>query len=469
MANAGGRKAAQSAARGEKAPSPSRGRRLPGVDVKPGSVRQARLEAGLSLAKVAQGHVSAPAVFLIEAGRSRPSLPTLEHIAKRTGKPVEYFLMDNRGDDAADTALARLEDLMARQQFAEAVAEANDLLQLATSAGRLGNIRYLLGNAHLNLGRPDTAAPLLAEARGHFEATDDQLMLAECLGSLATAAYMTQDNQAGVLIEQALAICRTLRPVPPITEARLLGIKATIHSVNREWIEAIKAYEKTIEIAGSFYDLRKLALTYGGLASSHREIGRIDLAAKYAARSVALFEVLRDQVSLARAENELGLLLLARGERAAAEGHLQKSLEHAKEANLEVGTSHLMLSFCELSLEQANPVQARSFAEQALELATKHNEKASVADSHMWLGRVAAYQDDVKAADSEFGLAMRLAEEGRFEERIVRYHGAYAEVLEKRGDVTRAYEHMKKALAGTRPGLLHSDDETVAPGSSKTA
>jgi tetratricopeptide (TPR) repeat protein len=466
VANTGGSRPARAGTRGQAA---ARGRRLPGVDVKPGSVRQARLEAGLSLAKVAEGHVSAPAVFLIEVGRSRPSLPTLEHIARRTAKPVEYFLMDSRGEDAADTALARLEDLIARQQFTDAVAEANELLKLATSASRLGNIRYLLGTAHLNLGRSDLAVPLLTEARGHFEATDDRLMLAECLGSLATVAYLTQDPQAGALVEQGLAICRALRPVPPITEARLLGIKATIHSVNREWIDAIKAYEKTIEVAGSFHDLRKLAITYGGLASSHREIGRLDMAAKYAARSVALFEVLRDQVSLARAENELGLLLLARGDKAAAGGHLQKSLALAKETNLEAGRSYLMLSFCELSLQESNADEARSFADQALELADKHSEKANIAEAHMWLGRIAAHEDDHGTADREFALAMRLAEVGGFDERLVRYHGAYAEVLEKRGDVSRAYEHMKKALAGTRPGLLRGDDETGAAEKSKTA
>jgi len=71
---------------------PARRRRLPGVNLKQGVVKQARLEAGLSLAQLGKGHVTAPAIYLIETGRTRPSLPTLEHIARRTGKPVEYFL-----------------------------------------------------------------------------------------------------------------------------------------------------------------------------------------------------------------------------------------------------------------------------------------------------------------------------------------------------------------------------------------
>ena len=58
-------------------------RRLPGVNLRPGSVKQARLESGLSLAQLGKGHVTAPAIYLVETGRTRPSMPTLEHIARQ--------------------------------------------------------------------------------------------------------------------------------------------------------------------------------------------------------------------------------------------------------------------------------------------------------------------------------------------------------------------------------------------------
>ena len=69
-----------------------RGRPRPGVDVDSVRVRQARIEAGLTLAQVAGDEVSRTFIHLVEHGRSRPSKETLALIAKRTGKPVEYFL-----------------------------------------------------------------------------------------------------------------------------------------------------------------------------------------------------------------------------------------------------------------------------------------------------------------------------------------------------------------------------------------
>lgn len=71
---------------------PQRQGRRPGVKIRPGSVREARQAAGLSLAKVAGTEVTRTAVFYIEHGRCRPSMDTLQLIAERTGKPVEFFM-----------------------------------------------------------------------------------------------------------------------------------------------------------------------------------------------------------------------------------------------------------------------------------------------------------------------------------------------------------------------------------------
>jgi transcriptional regulator with XRE-family HTH domain len=68
-----------------------RGPRGSGIDVDPARVREARLEAGLSLGQVSGDDVSRTFIHLIEHGRARPSRQVLEIIARRTKKPVGYF------------------------------------------------------------------------------------------------------------------------------------------------------------------------------------------------------------------------------------------------------------------------------------------------------------------------------------------------------------------------------------------
>jgi tetratricopeptide (TPR) repeat protein len=442
------------------APRATGRRRLPGINLRQGAVKQARMESALSLAQLGKGHVTAPAIYLIETGRTRPSLPTLEHIARRTGKPIEFFLADPGGTtDETQAGLVELENLVAAAQFAEAAELGQKLLGLGSSAHRLGRIRFYLAQAQLNLGRPEEAAVLLQAAHSHFEAVDDQLMLAECLGSEASLAYLTQRPEAQTLIEQALAICRGFDPVPHPTEARLLAILAAVHLTNKEWDRAIKAYQLAIDAAGTVYDLRRLALMYGGMSNAYRETGQVEAAARFGNRSIALFEVLRDQLNLARVENNLGLVMLSMGDHAQAREHLDRSLNLFEETELEIGRSNVLLSLCELSLTEGHVKHARELALKGLELAERLDERPNVADAHIWLGKVADREGDDAGADREFQLAMSELAGLGLEERLLRCHGLYAEVLERRGDMEQAYVHMKKAFSASRPGLLHREDE----------
>jgi tetratricopeptide (TPR) repeat protein len=451
----------------EAEPRPAVRRRLPGVNIKQGTVRQARLEAGLSLAQLGKGHVTAPAIYLVETGKTRPSMPTLEHIARRTGKPVEYFLADPGGaTDENQAGLLQLEALCAASRFGDAVVLGRKLLEADASAHRLGRIRFFLAHALLNLGQPDEAGTLLHAARAHFEAIDDQLMVAECMGSEASLAYLTQKAGAQELAERALAICRRFKPVPQPTEARLLSILASVHLANKEWDLAISAYKEAIDAAGSLYDLRRLALMYTGLSDAYRETGQVDSAARFANRAIALLEVLRDRLSLARAENNLGLIMLARGDRARAHEHLDRSLGLFEETELEIGRSNVLLSLSELSLQEGFTANARELANQALELATRLEERPNVAEAHIWLGLIAEKDGNGAGVDREFDIAFAELTKLELDERLLRCHGLYAEVLERRGDMEQAYVHMKKAFAGSRPGLLQLDGDESAESAS---
>ena len=84
----------------------------------PARVREARREAGLSLAQLAGSDVSRTFIHFVEQGRSRPSQPVLALIARRTGKPISYFLAQPAGDTEPTTNLV------------------DDLTRVADQAGR---------------------------------------------------------------------------------------------------------------------------------------------------------------------------------------------------------------------------------------------------------------------------------------------------------------------------------------------
>lgn len=435
-------------------------RRLPGINLRPGAVKQARTESGLSLAQLGKGHVTAPAIYLIETGRTRPSLPTLEHIARRTGKPVEFFLAEPSGAaDETQASLIALEALVADGRHQEAVTLGLSLLDRGSSAFRLGRIRYYLGQAYLGLSQPERAAELLADARAHFEAVNDGVMLAECIGAQATLANLTESKDAVELAEEALAVCRRLKPVPGPTEARILNILAAAHVANADWDRAVTAYEEAIDVGDSAFDLRSVARMYSGLGSAYHELGEAETAARYAMRSVAVLEVLRDRVALARSENNLALVLMARGDLDGARKHLDRSLELCDQADLEFGRSQVLLSLCELAVREGDIDRAEELAEEALELAERLEEGASIAESHVWLGRIADRRGRHDVVDRAFEDAIHGFEALGMREKVLQCHGVYAEILERRGELAKAYVHMKEALQASRPGLLKREKE----------
>ena len=349
-------------------------------------------------------------------------------------------------------------------RFTEAVALGQSLLDLGTSAHRLGRIRYFVAMAYTQMGQNERAEALLAQARAHFEAVSDGVMLAECLGAEASLAYLNQRPEALALAEKALAVCRALEPVPLPIEARLLGILATAHVANLDWDKAVETYGAAIDAAGSFADLGLLATMYRGLSSAYKELGQMDTAARYATRSVALLEVLRDRIALARSENSLGLILMARGDLPAARRHLDRSIELGEETDLQLGRSRMLLSLCELCLQEDNIDRAGEFAREALALATRLHEGQNVAEAHMWLARIADKLGDADGADREFAEAIQGLEQLGRRESLFHFHGVYAEILERRGDVAQAYVHMKKALEASRPGArqLQQEDQERA-------
>jgi tetratricopeptide (TPR) repeat protein len=425
-------------------------------------VKQARIEAGLSLAQLGKGRVTAPAIYLIETARTRPSLPTLEHIARRTGKPVEFFLAEPVGAaDDTQASLLELEVLVADGRNEEAIALGSSLLERGTSAFRLGRIRYFLAQAYIGSAQPELASALLVDARAHFEAVDDGVMLAECIGAQAALANALQSKDALALAQKAVEVCRSLKPVPAPTEARLLGILAGVHVANREWDEAIDAFRQAIEVGGSVFELRRAARVYGGLGIAYHETGQVEVAARYAMRSVALLDVLRDRVSLARAENSLAQVLMGRGDFEAARELLDRGLALTSGADAESGRSNVLLSLAELATQEGNVGEAYERAREALAVAERLEEGANIAEAHVWLGRIADRRDEPDVVDREFELAIGGFEAMGMRERLLQCHGIYAEILERRGELAKAYVHMKEALQASRPGLLRREQERL--------
>jgi tetratricopeptide (TPR) repeat protein len=434
-----------------KASSGRRGRRR-GIEIKPGTVKQARAEAGLSLAQVAGGEISRTAIYFVETGKAKPSMETLKLIAERTGRPLDFFLSRPSTMEARSTAgTIELERLITSGNHQGAIAAGEALLAVERDQELVARIKFHMATAYLRLTQWVAARRLASTARAYFEQSGDMLMTAECLGSEASAAYMMQDPGALALAEGALATCRALNPVPSLTESRLLGVLGSVHTVNHHWEAAIKAYEQAIAAGDVVQDLRRLSLMYHGLSQAYQELDNFEQAERYGLRAITIHQTLNDRISLGRTENNLGLLYLQAGDRSKARSHLERAIHRFEEAGVEAGKAGILLSVAELELAESRFEDANRTATEALDLALRLAEEVSVSDAHVWLGMIAAARGDDELADAEFQAAFDLLEKPDAPaERSRRAHSLYAEVLESRGDIKGAVGELKRALSSSR-------------------
>jgi tetratricopeptide (TPR) repeat protein len=429
-------------------------RRLPGLKVRPGAVRQARSEAGLSLAGVARTDLSRTAIFLIETGKSNPTLPTLELIAERTGKPVDYFLDDELPATGAGIDFLEIEQLLASEDFDRVKELTAHHLAVRLSRAETARLRYLKGQAHIRQADAEGAAPLLAAAREYYESVTDRAMAVECLSWEAHIPFLLEDPNALAFAEGALLRCRQLKPVPLMTEVRILSRLAGIHAFNHSWPEAVRMYEDVVERLGPLRDLNRMAKVYSELGWAYRELGQPELSARYSQKSIALNEMLRDQYATAAAENNLALALINMSNYSAAEDHLDRSTEIFESLGRDRGRSELLLSYTELHLMRGELDAAEKSGTEARDLSSRLEEKATEAQAHEWLGRIAAARGDEKTTDAEFAIAIANLATLNLVERLIRAHATYAQILEDRGDLQAANQHLKDVVALNRPDLI---------------
>ena len=422
--------------------------RTPGVEVDQKLIRRARLDAGLTMAALAGSEVTRQAIFLIETGKMRPSMRTLELIASRTGKPVAHFLP--RGQARGNNGLAgplieELDVLCFQQQFQRAIERGLEMLAQGPAPRVEAHIRQYVGQALVRSSRPDEALEQLRLAKQILETEPDPWLAVECADWEACALYLKEDSRALSVAETALQLCRSTQPRLPGTEARILEHIASIHVKNHSFEKAIAYYEDALEVAGSVRDLTRLGRTYHGLSIVYQERGDLERAVEFTHKALALYTLEHDAALLARGENELGLLLMRKGQMGRAEEAFRAALAHIEEAKTEVAKSHVLLSLGELYAKTGRTHDAVNTVKEAMALAKRLGETLTLVAGHQLMGRIHEESRKTTLADKEFLAAIRLLEAEGLEDRLAESHAAYAEVLDARGDASRAANHWKKA------------------------
>ena len=420
-------------------------RRAKGIPVRPEAVREARLERGLSLSEVSGEELSRAAIHLVETGKMRPSMRTLELIARRTGHPVSFFMLDRSSAEqhAARDELARLVDI---GKYQEAIALGDRLLDEGLEPGLEAEVRFGVGRAFVR--KADGAAALhhLMLARQLSERMGDPWMVAHVMEQEAVALFLAEDRRAEARALEALERCERLTPPAPALRAGILNILGGIHLRGHDWRGAARFFELGLEACEGLVSLRLAARLHDGLSTARQELGDFAGSLRSAERASALYAADTNVTGVIRAENNLGYVLLRQGELEAAGAHLYRALELCDEHSIQRrGRAHILNSIGELHLARGEPQLAHQYLLGALDAARSMGERDSEATARRLLGTACIQVDDEEAAHGWFTGAIELFTELDLPERLRACATEYAELLCSRARVEESIPYWRIA------------------------
>src|SRR5215467_4526484 len=145
----------------------SKGRFARGEAINPAALRQARRDAGLTLAETAEGIVSRQALQQFEAGKARPMPGTLQAIARRLGIAADALLA--RPHDPREVAMRELEEKQRWRELERLAAQT--LADLNVTPRTQAVARFYLGCAILDASRRTRSALDYFDRAVHFSRT----------------------------------------------------------------------------------------------------------------------------------------------------------------------------------------------------------------------------------------------------------------------------------------------------------
>lgn len=423
-----------------------------GIEVRPGSVREARQDAGLSMSQLAGPELTKTAILLIEQGRSRPSIATLRLIAARTGRPVEHFLAP--GADLPQDPAAfeqRVADLERRGLEGDLghVLDAGPRLIEETPIAALRARLYLAG-ARAHALRGDGGAALEQAERGREAAIEaaDPWLAADALAWQGGALLTLADPRTPAVLEAALAESLAAEPVSRELQARILTNLATWYVSRGAWNQAVDAFEAATRASAETRNLGMLARSYVGLAQAYEARGEVSRSNRLMERALAIYEMTQNQASEVRARGVYAEVLLRLGRLPEAERQLAEAERLFEVSEMAGGRRRLLLLRAELELAADRVEHALAGIAEADAADEPAEEKDVTANRFRVRGLVAAragrdYEPDLIAA-AEMFLRLNLVERAHAVRREL------ATIYEREGRIQEALEQWKLA-AGASP------------------
>lgn len=420
-----------------------------GSDVSLGErVRSARKELGFSQARLAGEELTKGFISQLESGTVRPSVRSLQIIAARLGKPLEYFL----GDEplaagkratfhrlAAETAAERDDWVTVREEVEQGLSDSPSAIDRA-------RFLLLLGRADAAVRAYERTFELASEAIGLVDASAEPQLVAELLQLRGTAYGETgQIVAAAESLEAARDIVERYEVLDPRLRSRILVGLGTAYRRLRRSSKAITAYEAGLASAQRASELTIAARGYLGIAATHYDAGDLDAAIATYRRALDLFRRVADNDRELNAMQSIATVQLENGDVESAKISARRTMDRAIEVGSGRWAAVAEVTLARIVLSEGRADDAVKRATHAEHLLAEAGDRINQADA---LGAIGAAHEALghhAEADAAYRRSLDLYTQVADLADRSGMAAEYARVLRARGQIDEAFEMLELA------------------------
>ncbi len=405
-------------------------------------IRQARLAAGLTQQRLAEGRYTKAYVSALETGHSKPSMAALNFFADRLGVPASRFMDDEPG------TWRRLEaDLQLASGEWQLAADAYEDL-LGPPAPKETRAELLLGLAEARAGLDQGAATIAAasEAGAIFASVARATEAALSRYWLAAGEYASGNSaEAESLLRMTLDEIRAGLRVEPDFELRVIMALSSIASKDGR-IDVALAYLQEVRTLADGLDDHRRAVYLSNLAHSYRESGDYEGAIRAGIASLALHRATTFELGTASLENDLALSYLALGNLAKAVEYAASSQARFEKLEDRRQVAHVLETRAQIAFASGDFAGARDLATTALAAAEETSNDRARVSSLLSLARANRALGAPAVAAPLYEQAVELARDSSRPGLLRDAIGEWADVLSEAGHHERAAALLREAL-----------------------
>lgn len=409
-------------------------------------VRAARRERGMSQSQLAGEELTKGFISQVESGLVRPSVRSLQIIATRLGKSLDYFL--------GDTPLAVEKRLAFHRLAAEAAAERREwghvresvdaALECAPGKRERAALLRLLAHVEFGEGKHEAAFDRVSEALSLIDADADAAEVARLLHVRGIAyGALNQPLAAAETLEHARDTMERHEVNDPRLRARILVALGTAYRRLNRTAKAMQTFTSALELASGVEELRLAALGYVGVAVSLYDAGELDASLANYRRALDLFERVSDRAFELSVLHSLASIHLERGAVADARDLAERCLALAQGAGDVTAAATAEIVLARVALARKEPEEALRIARRAEKSLAA--DRVQRADALRVMGAAHDALGAYGSSDRAYRKGLELLAEIADQPDRSAMAAEYAHKLRSRGEVEQAFHYLELA------------------------